>query len=398
MRTRDFGWTTDLAVIVAWTLAAAGAVLIGVSGPLRVVLGVPTVVLFPGYAVVAALYPGRQDAGHQSFDAAERSIDRAFSRTDALSGVERLMLSALLSVVAVPAIVLAVDLSPWRISVVPVTAGVVAFTVGFAALALGARLRVPAEARYRPPLPALSAVTFESNAPSLGEGRRAPLWSAALVISLVLVASSVGYAFVNPPRSPSFTELYLQPGGVTNETTSLYPSTFTRGRAKNLTFAVANHEHRRVRYGYAVLLQRVDGRGENATVREETALAAGRLAVPDNGTRNVTVAARPNTTGTDLRIVVLLYRGELPAHPASDSAYRELRLPITVRSAGSGSAGVTAPTSLASDAPAPTLVVDASDSTLAVDAAASPSLAPDAGASPSPTAAAGGVSVDPAGA
>ena len=329
MRTRAHRWIVDLAAVIAWTIAAGAVAAAGVDGALRIAAFVPLAVFLPGYAVVSALYPARRDGDHPAFDDYEHSIDRAFTRPDALSGLERVALAMLLSVVVVPAIVLGANFSPWGIARWPIYGGVAAVTIAATIVAAAARSRLPPEDRYRPPIPSRSAFGLRPRRTAIGESRSI-VPRIALAASVLLLTSSVGYALVAPPEGQAFTELYVQTGIVTGETESMYPSTYTRGSTGNLTFAVANHEGRNEEYGYSVRLQRIDGAGENATVREDAALDSGRIAVADGETRNVTVPVRPETAGSELRIVVLLYRGEPPADPTVENAYRVLRLPVDV--------------------------------------------------------------------
>jgi uncharacterized membrane protein len=60
------------------------------DSPLRIVLGIPFILLFPGYTLICLLFPGKRD----------------------LDGVERLALSLGLSIAVVPLIGLALNYAP----------------------------------------------------------------------------------------------------------------------------------------------------------------------------------------------------------------------------------------------------------------------------------------------
>src|SRR3989304_3999913 len=111
---------SDLLLAVAWALGTVLVVLLLSSlEPLRIVLGVPFVLLLPGYCLVAALYPRRDD----------------------LQLPERLALSCGLSIAAVVLIGLASNYSPWGIRLEPLLVSVALFIVlAAAAAALRRRL------------------------------------------------------------------------------------------------------------------------------------------------------------------------------------------------------------------------------------------------------------------
>jgi hypothetical protein len=55
----------------------------------------------------------------------------------------------------------------------------------------------------------------------------------------------------------------------------------------------------------------------------------------------VALPVRPEKTGENLRLVVLLYRGSPPENPTAETAYRVLRLGVDV--SGGGSAALERP-------------------------------------------------------
>src|SRR3989304_2036405 len=77
------------------------------STPLRIVFGLPFVLFLPGYALIAALFP----------------------RKDDLDGIERIALSFGLSIAVVPLIGLALNYTPFGIRLVPIAIALSVFTV-----------------------------------------------------------------------------------------------------------------------------------------------------------------------------------------------------------------------------------------------------------------------------
>ncbi|UPV76848.1 DUF1616 domain-containing protein (plasmid) [Halorussus limi] len=369
MESRPARGYLDLLVAFGLLAAAAAATALSLDGIARFVLLIPTVVFLPGYAVVALVYPTRGSPPEEStIGPTGTGLRTAFSRGDhGIGGVERVVLAVLWTVIVVPAVALAVHFSPFPIAARPIQVGVFGATAVLLVCAAVSRARQSPDDRFAPGVPSPSDLFGESSSgfrtgsPTLGTPSKASRpWSGILVaVSLLVLASSVGYALVAPPADEGFTELYVQSGNVTDETTALYPSTLTRGRSQPLDFAVVNREGSTVEYGYAVELQRVErsgAAGANASVADdgsagtkgandsvevvaETEVDRGSFELAAGETRNLTAQITPQATGDDLRIVVLVYRGDPPQDPSLDTAYRSLRLPVEVAAGGDGANG-----------------------------------------------------------
>jgi len=109
------------------TLLLVAVIVIWPAGFLRIILGLPFILLFPGYTVIAALYPRKSDLG----------------------GVERLGLSLALSLATVAFIGLILNLTPQGIRLYPALISSSAFTVVISLLAWRRRRRLPADERIR---------------------------------------------------------------------------------------------------------------------------------------------------------------------------------------------------------------------------------------------------------
>ena len=75
--------------------------------PVRVVFGLPFVLFLPGYALISALFPGKED----------------------LDGVERIALSFGLSIAVVPLIGLVLNYTPFGIRLVPIASAISIFII-----------------------------------------------------------------------------------------------------------------------------------------------------------------------------------------------------------------------------------------------------------------------------
>ena len=105
----------DLALVILLTLSCMLFVLISPldETPVRVVLGLLLVLFLPGYSLIAALFPGRDDP----------------------DGIERIALSFGLSIAVVPLLGLALNYTPFGIRLVPVLVGLSVFAVSVAVIA-----------------------------------------------------------------------------------------------------------------------------------------------------------------------------------------------------------------------------------------------------------------------
>jgi len=110
----------DLALVIALTLACILFVMVPPLNetPVRIILGLLLVLFLPGYSLIAALFPGKDD----------------------LDGIERIALSFGLSIAVVPLLGLALNYRPFGIRLVPILVVLSAFTVSLAVIA-GVRMQ-----------------------------------------------------------------------------------------------------------------------------------------------------------------------------------------------------------------------------------------------------------------
>ena len=119
----------DLVLVILLTLLCIPFVLIpplNEISPIRIILGLPLVLFLPGYALIATLFP----------------------RKDDLDGIERIALSFGLSIAVTPLLGLALNYTPFGIRLSPILIVLSVFTIS---LALGAYVRrsmIPEEDRF----------------------------------------------------------------------------------------------------------------------------------------------------------------------------------------------------------------------------------------------------------
>lgn len=358
----------DLAVVVILTMTTVLVVFVpGVNDtPLRVVFGLPFVLFLPGYAFIAALFPESGGSPRDETEAdtnvettsggdaeaiGETNTETAENETFNLSGgdrsgidgIERVALAFGLSIAIVPLLGLVLNFTAWGIRLVPIIVTVAGFTLLSTGVAARRRWALPPEERFAVPYQAwITAGREELFKP---ETRVDGALNVLLVVSVLLAIGSVGYAVAVPQQGEQFTEFYLltetDEGDLVADD---YPTTFVRGDSAPVVVGIGNQEQQRVNYSVVVELQEVqpvDGGSLNVT--NETANASTELeivnrqqldqftaTVEHNETWQESRELRPMLTGENLRVQYLLYRGEPPAEPTADNAYRSLHLWVDV--------------------------------------------------------------------
>lgn len=286
-RPRPFSitFTHDLAVILGLSALLVVTVYLLPFPALRVVLGGPFVLFFPGYTMVAALFPGKDD----------------------LEGLERLGLSLGLSIAVLPLMGLVLNYTPWGITLLSTLVSATSFMVGCTAVAYYRRGKLPERERY--------AIRLELD---IAGWRSGGLLDRSLTVALgVSIFAAVGtflFVLAKPEVGERFTEFYvLGPWGDAR----IYPRNVLVGRPISLIVGVINREHEAVEYR---IVREVGG-------REEQQITGIRLAHDQKWEERLVFALQE--PGDDQRLTFLLYK------EGQEEPYRSLHLWIDVRAVGS---------------------------------------------------------------
>lgn len=214
----------DLAIVYLWALLAAIAIYAPVinESSLRIILALPMVLFFPGYALIAALFPGREE----------------------IDGLERLALSFGLSIAVVPLLGLVLNYTPFGIRLDPVVISLVAFTLCMAAVAQYRRADLPESERFSVPFRRI-AEGLRSELFPAGSSRLDRALSAILVLIIVAAVATTVYVIVVPKEGEKFTEFYIlgEKGKAAD-----YPTDLHAGQAASVIIGIGNHEYRNVTY------------------------------------------------------------------------------------------------------------------------------------------------------
>jgi uncharacterized membrane protein len=319
-------WLGDLALAGAWALLAAGAILSGVEGPVRVLLLLPMVVFVPGYALVSTLFPrGRHELGgiqtiRRRKTTHQGVAESAGDQSGTITTGERFVLAVGFSLAFVPLITLVLNFTPYGISTRYTALALTGSTLALALLAAVRRGFVDFDERYRP----LGRPFALDLGPIAGNRTYGVLFAGSLLV-LAMSGAFAGYA---DPANEPFTEYYLVTESGGNYTADGVGDVARSGGTVYVT--IENHEGETVEYTTVAALERVGPDGEVTDVRvldsRQTTVEAGATAREE--------FSAPGASGDGVRLAFYLYLGDAPENPSRESAYRVVHVWLTQPTGG----------------------------------------------------------------
>ena len=237
----------------------------------------------PGYTLIAALFP----------------------RKDDLDGIEWIALS--LSIAIVPLLGLALNYTPFGIRLSPILIVLSVFTVSLAIGAYVRRSMVSEGDRFVVDFAAFFKNMKESF--KITDTRIDKILTLILIISLILAVSMVVYVIVTPKQGEKFTEFYvLGPNGKADD----YPTNLKVGEEGTVIIGVVNHEYANTSYLLEVRL--------NGEVIGEKSIE-----LMHNETWERSFTFRATRAGEDQKLEFLLYKDGI-----MNEVYRTLHLWVDV--------------------------------------------------------------------
>ena len=270
----------DLLCLLCLSILLLSAIPASQMTALRVVLGVLFVIFFPGYAIVAALFP----------------------RRGALTAVERLGLSFSSSIPASFCVGFILNYTPWGITVNTTAISLVLLTVSACAVAYYRRIALPQD--KHPATNRRSSLADPHN-----QVRSNRFLSGMLTLSIVAVIGTLLYFLAQPKTDGKFTEFYIL--GASRKAEG-YPREVLSGEPIALVIGIVNHEHADVPYTVKVI--------ENTSADQ---IVSVQLSHQDRWEQPYTLTL--DEPGEDNKITFLLYKGD------DGAPYRSLHLWVTVR-------------------------------------------------------------------
>lgn len=261
-------------------IALVAAIILLPSNVLRIILGLPFTLFFPGYVLLVALFPKREGMG----------------------GIERVALSFGLSIVVVPLIGLIFNYTSWGITLESMLYSVASFMLLLSIIATVRRNRLPEEERF--------IIDFQIRWIGRGEGVWGKALSVVLVIAILGALGTLGYVIAKPKVGERFTEFYIL--GTEGKATG-YPTELRVGEEGKVIVGIINQEHESKRYYVEVV---IDGVKDNKV---------GPIALEQDEKWEEAIGFTPNEQGEDQKVEFLLYK-DIESEPSMES----LRLWIDV--------------------------------------------------------------------
>jgi len=251
--------------LLAWTLILF--IIFFPSNVLRIILGIPFLLFFPGYALMAAL----------------------FIKKEGMGGIERVALSFGLSIAVVSLIGFVLNYTPWGIRLEPILYSVASFILITSIIAWLRRERLAKQEHF--------AIQFQVTMPGWGEGVWGKVLTITVVVAILAALGTLGYVIAIPKAGETLTEFYLlgQEGRAAN-----YPKELKVGERGEVIVGVVNHEGKGVSYRVEVVI----GSRKSAEV--------GPVALVDEQKWEGEVSFVPEVAGDNQKVEFLLYKdGEI---------------------------------------------------------------------------------------
>lgn len=218
----------DIKVALLWTFGTILCVYLPFlqDSLLRPVFGVLFILVVPGYALTAALFP----------------------RSDDLEWIERIALTLGVSIAIVPLVGLLLNYTPFGIRLTPIIVALTLFTCLMMLIAVFRRLSLDDDQQLVIPVTELCTGIREMFFPSEGTAIDRAL-SALLLVALLLLIGTTVFVILFPQDGERFTEFYiLGAKGMAAD----YPTKFQEGTLQSVTIGIGNHEHRNLNYSVYV--------------------------------------------------------------------------------------------------------------------------------------------------
>ncbi|MCL9814037.1 DUF1616 domain-containing protein [Natranaeroarchaeum aerophilus] len=284
-----------------------------IGGVVRTILGLPILLVLPGYALVSLAFPGGTDETRPPPGSEESSV--GLLATGVPGWYERLALSVGMSVALLPLFGLVLATTPWGFSAGPVLVSLAVFIVVVMLGGVARRVQLPEEERFQYPGAASDTSLFPEGSPVDG------VLNAVLLASVILAMGAVAYGLAAPQLEAGSTEVQLLTETDDGELVAgEYPEAIPPGESAEMIIGVTSDGTESSTYTVVIEAQHVEEDGDELAVLEEAEL--GRLQLtPEPGeraTQETTIS--PPMAGENIRLNYYLYEGDAPEDADSETA------------------------------------------------------------------------------
>ena len=331
----------DLVLTVVVSITTVFAVLLPViqETPIRRVLALPFLLFFPGYALLALLFPEDGDGPvHHDVGSREKTEDREHESEQSsfipdhdrgIDWVERLALSFGLSIAVIPLLALGITFTPFGLNLIPILFTIAGFTVVCAAGAAYRRWELSPEKRFR--VPYRDWLSHAHKTVFNPENRLDALLNIALALSIVIAVVTLVGAMLFPPDGEQYSEFTLLTENDDGDLVAAdYPETMALNDSAELIVGIENQEQETVEYTVVIELQRVEPGVNETTILERDEIDRFETTLEYEESWQRTHGFEPTMTGEDLRLQYLLFRDGPPANPTVENSYRDLHIWLDV--------------------------------------------------------------------
>ncbi len=283
----------ELILLNLLALALIIAIILFPLNGLRIALGLPFLLFFPGYTLMAALFPKREG----------------------MDAIERIALSASISIVVVPLIGLIVIYTPWGIRLEPILYSVTSFIFITSIVAWWRQKKLPEPERF--------GIEFLWKVPGGGWGAWDKVLHIVLVITILGTLGMLGYIIAVPRVGETFTEFYiLGPHGKAQN----YPTNFfidgdevvlvrygdseTReAKRGNVILGIVNHENELATYLVRVI---IDGEQVKVYLDGNESGSIGPIELSHEEKWEHEIGFAPQHVGNGQKVEFVLYKDGVP--------------------------------------------------------------------------------------
>ena len=196
------------------------------SNVLRIILGLPVVLFFPGYTLLAAFFP----------------------KKESLRDIERFALSFGVSIAVVPLIGLALNYTPWGIRLYPILISLFIFILAMSVTSWYRNRKLPDAEKIS------ININVKTSSPSQlwsQQSARDKIITVGLALLVIGAIGALVYVATRPRSQEKFTEFYAlnDQGNAEN-----YPDTIHIGQSAQVILGIINHENVTTTYKIEITL------------------------------------------------------------------------------------------------------------------------------------------------